>query len=131
MRLSDDKKGKGTMAHKATYSYINEVLAIFDSTTNETLEEASASEHALYKEWRVEGGLDEREVQLHKVTELLRHDANKYAEVTIRGMRKLFIEARGEMGLCIKVADYCADKAEGLLKPHLLENTDGDAHYIK
>ena len=119
------------MAYKTTYPYTNEILATFDNATDEALGEALANEHALYKKWRAEGGLDERKVQLRKIAELLRRDVDKYAEVMTKDMGKLFVEAKGEVDLCAEIADYYADKAEEFLKPRPLENINGDAYYIK
>ena len=68
------------MAYKTIYPFTNETLKEYANHTDAELEQAIASGHALYKKWRRENNLEERKAQLHKVAELLRRDADKYAE---------------------------------------------------
>ena len=119
------------MAYKTTYPYTNEVLKEFPNASDADLEKALAEGHALYKKWRSEGGLAERREQLHNVAAILRRDTDKYAEVMTKDMGKLFAEAKGEVELCADIADYFADKAEAFLEPQPLEDTHGDAYYLK
>ncbi|MCB5082743.1 NAD-dependent succinate-semialdehyde dehydrogenase [Streptococcus mutans] len=119
------------MAYKTTYPYTNEVLKEFANNSDADLEKALVTGHALYKKWRVEGGLEERKAQLHKVADILRRDVDKYAEVMTKDMGKLFTEAKGEVELCAEIADYFADKAEEFLEPKAFEPIHGDAYYIK
>jgi succinate-semialdehyde dehydrogenase/glutarate-semialdehyde dehydrogenase len=119
------------MAYKTIYPYTNEILKEFDNASDADLENALATGHSLYKEWRVENDLDARKVQLHKIADILRRDRDKYAEVMTKDMGKLFTEAQGEVDLCAEIADYYADKAEDFLKPTPLEDINGQAYYIK
>ena len=119
------------MAYKTIYPFTNETLKEYANHTDAELEQAIASGHALYKKWRRENNLEERKAQLHKVAELLRRDADKYAETITKDMGKLIGEAKGEVLLCADIADYYADKADEFLKPQVLETAAGEAYYIK
>ena len=119
------------MAYKTTYPYTDQVLKEYTNATDAQVEQALIEGHALYKKWRATGGLEERKAQLHKVADLLRRDRDKYAEVMTKDMGKLFTEAQGEVELCADIADYYADKADEFLAPVPLDDTHGDAYYIK
>lgn len=124
-------KGEVNMAYKTIYPFTNETLKEYANHTDAELEQAIASGHALYKKWRRENNLEERKAQLHKVADLLRRDADKYAETITKDMGKLIGEAKGEVLLCADIADYYADKADEFLKPQVLETAAGEAYYIK
>ena len=96
------------MAYKTIYPFTNETLKEYANHTDAELEQAIASGHALYKQWRRENNLEERKAQLHKVADLLRRDADKYAETITKDMGKLIGEAKGEVLLCADIADYYA-----------------------
>lgn len=119
------------MAYQTTYPYTNEVLQSYDTISDAEIEQALATAHALYKDWRKKDALQERKAQLHKIADLLRRDRDKYAEVMTKDMGKLFTEAQGEIDLCAAIADYYADKAEAFLAPQPLETDSGDAYYLK
>ena len=85
------------MAYKTIYPFTNETLKEYANHTDAELEQAIASGHALYKKWRRENNLEERKAQLHKVADLLRRDADKYAETITKDMGKLIGEAKGEV----------------------------------
>ena len=118
------------MAYQTTYPYTNEVLQSYDTISDAEIEQALATAHALYKDWRKKDALQERKAQLHKIADLLRRDRDKYAEVMTKDMGKLFTEAQGEIDLCAAIADYYADKAEAFLAPQPLETDNGDAYYL-
>ncbi|MGZ7242456.1 aldehyde dehydrogenase family protein, partial [Streptococcus pyogenes] len=69
------------MTYQTIYPFTNEVLKTYDNATDADLETALDKAHLLYKKWRVENDLQERKIILHKVAELLRRDADKYAEI--------------------------------------------------
>lgn len=119
------------MAYQTIYPFTNEVLKTYDNATDADLETALDKAHLLYKKWCVENDLQERKIILHKVAELLRRDADKYAEIMTKDMGKLFSEAKGEVELCAEIADYFADKAEEFLQPQSFEPIHGEAYCIK
>lgn len=119
------------MAYQTKYPYTNEVLKTYDNTTDAEIQDALDKGHKLYKQWRKTDDLAERKGQLKKLAEILRNDADKYAEILTKDMGKLFKEAKGEVQLCAKIADYYADKAEQFLEPTPLETNTGEAYYIK
>lgn len=119
------------MPYQTKYPYTNEVLKTYDNTTDAEIQDALDKGHKLYKQWRKTDDLAERKGQLKKLAEILRNDADKYAEILTKDMGKLFKEAKGEVQLCAKIADYYADKAEQFLEPTPLETNTGEAYYIK
>ena len=119
------------MAYKTTYPYTHEVLKTYEDSSDLQVEETLKAGHELYKKWRREDLLDERRDQLHLVADILRRDADKFAEIMTKDMGKLFAESKGEVELSADIADYYADKAEEFLQPVDLETDAGDAYYVK
>ena len=119
------------MAYKTIYPYTGEVLKEYANHTEEDLERALATGHALYKKWREENSLDSRKAQLHQVANLLRRDADKYAKILTHDMGKLIDEAKFEVLLCADIADYFADKADEFLKPEIFPTAAGEAYCVR
>ncbi|MDD7592663.1 MAG: NAD-dependent succinate-semialdehyde dehydrogenase [Peptoniphilaceae bacterium] len=119
------------MAYQTKYPFTNEVLQEYESHTDEQVEQALTKAHALYKKWRREDLLDERKAQLKKIAELLRRDADHYAEVMTKDMGKLIAESKAEVYLCAMIADYFADHADEFLKPIPFESPAGDAYVLR
>lgn len=119
------------MSYETKYPYTNEVLKTYEDTTDAEIQEALDKGHKLYKKWRKSDDLSERKAQLKKLAEILKRDADKYAEILTKDMGKLFAEAKGEVQLSAKIAEYYANKAEEFLEPTPLETNTGDAYYVK
>lgn len=119
------------MAYQTTYPFTNDVLYQFDNMSDQALEEALERGHLLYKKWRAADHLEERKAQLRQIGAILRRDRDKYAEYMTKDMGKLFKEAKGEIELCAKIADYYADKADEFLASVPLETNSGQAYYVK
>lgn len=119
------------MAYETKYPFTNEVLKTYTDTTDAEIQEALEKGHKLYKDWRKNDKLQERKKQLKKLAEILRRDVDKYAEILTKDMGKLIQEAKDEVNLCAKIADYYANKAEDFLKEQPLETNTGEAYYIK
>lgn len=119
------------MSYETKYPYTNEVLKTYEDTTDAEIQEALYKGHKLYKKWRKSDDLSERKAQLKKLAEILKRDADKYAEILTKDMGKLFAEAKGEVQLSAKIAEYYANKAEEFLEPTPLETNTGDAYYVK
>ncbi|MGT2744449.1 NAD-dependent succinate-semialdehyde dehydrogenase [Streptococcus phocae subsp. phocae] len=119
------------MAYQTTYPFTNDVLYQFDNMSDQALEEALERGHLLYKKWRAADHLEERKAQLRQIGAILRRDRDKYAEYMTKDMGKLFKEAKGEIELCAKIADYYADKADEFLAAVPLETNSGQAYYVK
>ena len=130
-KLSLPNHKEDVMAYQTIYPYTNEVLKTYDNASDADLEKALAAGHDLYKKWRADGGLSERKAILHQVADLLRRDADFYAETMTKDMGKLFTEAKGEVELCAEIADYFADKAEEFLQPQSFEPIHGEAYCLK
>ncbi|KPJ22083.1 NAD-dependent succinate-semialdehyde dehydrogenase [Streptococcus phocae] len=119
------------MAYQTTYPFTNDVLYQFDNMSDQALEEALERGHLLYKKWRAADHLEERKAQLRQIGAILRRDRDKYAEYMTKDMGKLFKEAKGEIELCAKIANYYADKADEFLASVPLETNSGQAYYVK
>lgn len=119
------------MVYQTKYPYTNEVLKTYTDTTDAEIQEALEEGHNLYKEWRKNNQLQERKSQLKKLAEILRRDVNKYAEILTKDMGKLIKEAKDEVKLSAKIADYYADNAEEFLEEQPLKTNTGEAYYIK
>ncbi|KGR73110.1 NAD-dependent succinate-semialdehyde dehydrogenase [Streptococcus phocae subsp. salmonis] len=119
------------MAYQTTYPFTNDVLYQFDNMSDQALEEVLERGHLLYKKWRAADHLEERKAQLRQIGAILRRDRDKYAEYMTKDMGKLFKEAKGEIELCAKIADYYADKADEFLAAVPLETDSGQAYYVK
>lgn len=119
------------MAYQTTYPFTNDILYQFDNMSDQALEEALERGHLLYKKWRAADHLEERKAQLRQIGAILRRDRDKYAEYMTKDMGKLFKEAKGEIELCAKIADYYADKADEFLAAVPLETNSGQAYYVK
>lgn len=119
------------MAYETKYPYTNEVLKTYENTSDAEIQEALDKGHKLYKKWRKSDDLSERKAQLKKLAEILNRDADKYAEILTKDMGKLVSEAKGEVQLSAKIANYYADNAEKFLEPTPLDTNTGEAYYIK
>lgn len=119
------------MVYQTKYPYTNEVLKTYTDTTDAEIQEALEEGHRLYKEWRKNNQLQERKSQLKKLAKILRRDVDKYAEILTKDMGKLIQEAKDEVKLSAKIADYYADHAEEFLKEQPLKTNTGEAYYIK
>lgn len=119
------------MAYQTKYPFTNEVLKTYQDTSDQEIESALSDGHALYQKWRKQDHLDQRKKQLKALAKILRRDVNQYAETMTKDMGKLFSEAKDEVKLSAKIADYYADHAEEFLKPQSLSTNTGEAYYVK
>lgn len=111
------------MAYKTTNPYTGEVIADFNTLTNEELEKKLAKAQAAYKSWS-KTTFEERATILHKAAELAVARREELAAINTIETGKLVTIAAWEINLCADIMNYYADNAKKLLKPHFIETTD-------
>ncbi|WP_430490471.1 NAD-dependent succinate-semialdehyde dehydrogenase [Lactiplantibacillus pentosus] len=119
------------MAYQTTNPYTNEVVKTYDNATADQIEQALATGHALYKQWRKEP-VTSRAATLHKIAASLREHKDELAKIATIDMGKLLTESQGEVELCAMIADYYADHGAELLAPTPISTiATGDAEIEK
>jgi len=64
--------------------------------------------HAAFLDWRTKSH-DERAPYLRKIAEVLRANANRFAELMTREMGKLIKDGKTEVEICARILEYTAD----------------------
>lgn len=118
------------MAYKTTDPYTNTVVKEYPNATDAELEQALATGHALYKQWR-QTTPDSRSATLHKVADLMREEKKYLATFITKDMGKLIGESEAEVELCANIADYFADHGAEFAKSEPLTTDAGKAYYLK
>lgn len=119
------------MAYKTINPYTNELVKEYPDATDEELEQALETGHALYSTFKKQE-MEERAELLRKIAEEIRNRSDEMARTLTIEMGKLIGEAEGEVALVAMIADYFADHAEEMLKPEKIEtgaNGEAEIHY--
>lgn len=117
------------MAYRSTNPYTGEIVAEFDTLTNEELEAKLAKAQEAYKTWS-KTSFEERAALMKKAAQLARERRDELAAINTIETGKLVTIAAWEMNLCADIMEYYAETAEESLKPHYIKTTDqmaGDA----
>lgn len=117
------------MAYASINPYNNEVLHTYTDTTDEEVEVAIASAHALYKKWRNDPVSSRADI-LYKLADYFEAHEQELAEVLTKEMGKRIVEAKGEVALTAMIARYYADNAERVLQPRTVKSVMGEAQII-
>lgn len=118
------------MAYKTTYPYTGEVLKEYSNATEQDLEQALTTGHALYKTWR-DSPVSERAALLHQIAGLMKERKEELAQAMTYDMGKLLTEALGEVDLCIGIVEYYAQNGEKFMESVPVESPAGRAYYAK
>lgn len=108
------------MAYQTINPYTNEVVKTYPNATDQELEQALTTGHALYQDFKKQA-IRERGEILHAVAKNIRAHADELARACTIDMGKLLTEAQGEVELCAMIADYFADHGAEMLAPVSLE----------
>ncbi|GAX02926.1 succinate-semialdehyde dehydrogenase [Secundilactobacillus pentosiphilus] len=108
------------MAYATINPYTNEVVKEYPFATEEELQAALTTGHALYKQNRKQP-VAERAAILHNVAAKLREHAAELARACTIDMGKLLRESEGEVELCAIIADWFADHGEEILTPEKID----------
>jgi succinate-semialdehyde dehydrogenase/glutarate-semialdehyde dehydrogenase/succinyl-CoA reductase len=119
------------MNQKITISTINpateEVISTYDSMTKEQIQNQVARAKSAFLEWRE--NLEKRRSCLYALTEYLRKNKIKLAEVATREMGKVVKEAISEVEKCAWALEFYADNGANFLSDEVL-NTDARKSFI-
>lgn len=111
------------MAYKSTNPYTGQVVATFDTLTDEQLEQKLQKAQKAFESWR-KTSYAERGAILHKAAELMLERREKYGAINTIETGKPLQIAVWENNLCADIMTYYADHAAEHLKPHFVETTD-------
>lgn len=111
------------MAYISRNPYNNEVMAEFDTLTDEELEAKVVKAQTAFKSWK-NSSFEERAKILHKAADLIRERSQELAEINTKETGKILSVALMENNMCADILDYNADHGAEFLKPHFLETGD-------
>lgn len=111
------------MAYISRNPYNNEVMAQFDTLTDEELELKVQKAQTAFKTWK-NTTFEERAKILHNAATLIRERTQELAALNTKETGKLLSVALMENNMCADILDYNADHGAEFLKPHYLETND-------
>lgn len=117
------------MAYQTINPYTDEIIKTYDNHDDAYVEEAIEKGHQLYKNWR-DDPVESRAGLLYKLADIFEARADELAKVLTVDMGKRFVEAQGEVALCVAIARYYADHAADFLKPEPIQSEMGEAQVI-
>lgn len=113
------------MAYQTINPATGETLKTFEDISNADLEGALATAQACYEsDWR-HRSVGKRAAVMSRAAEILRKDAQQYAQIITLEMGKLIGTAMAEIGLSADILDYYARNAEGFLEPEVVADSPG------
>jgi succinate-semialdehyde dehydrogenase/glutarate-semialdehyde dehydrogenase len=119
-------KAKKAAAYQSVNPYDGKVVKIFETLTDQQLEEKLAAAANCFATWR-QTTFAARAVVVAKAAAILRAKADEFARPVTLEMGKRIDEARGEVALSADIIDYYAKNAEHFLAPQKLEPSSGEA----
>lgn len=111
------------MAYISRNPYDNEVMAEFDTLTDEELEAKVVKAQTAFKTWK-NTSFEQRAKILHKAAALIRERSEELAAINTKETGKILSVALMENNMCADILDYDADHGAEFLKPHFLETND-------
>lgn len=117
------------MSYQTINPLTDEVLKTYPNHDAAYVERALVKGDALYKQWRNDP-VASRGPVLNKVADLMAAQSDALAKILTVEMGKRFVEAQGEVALCIWIARYYAEHAADFLKPEHIKSSIGTAQVI-
>lgn len=111
------------MAYRSANPYTGEVLATFETLTDDQLEAKLQKAQKAYEFWR-KTSFEERAAILHKAAQLMTERREALGAINTLETGKLISIAIWENNLCADIMNYYADHAKQLLAPHYVETAD-------
>lgn len=111
------------MSYKSTNPYTGEVVATFETLTDEQLEGKLQKAHEAFQLWKNKT-FEERAAVLRRAAELVIERRDELASYNTIETGKLFMESAWEMNICADMFNYYADNGAEMLKSHFIENPD-------
>ena len=109
---------------KSTNPYTNEVLAEFQSHTQEELEAKLSAGSIAFSSWK-ETSFSKRAELMGNAARVLKDNREKYAKIISLEMGKVLKESLAEVDKCALACKYYADNAASFLKEEPIELPDG------
>lgn len=113
------------MPYATVNPFTGATIKTFPDATDAEVQQAIAAAHDAFSGWK-ETSFETRAAVMHKAADILRCDADAYAEILTLEMGKLLGEARDEVELCAGIFDYYADNAVAQLAPQELPFANGE-----
>jgi len=117
------------MSYQTINPLTDEVLKTYPNHDAAYVEQALVKGDVLYKQWRNDP-VASRGPVLNKVADLMAAQSDALAKILTVEMGKRFVEAQGEVALCIWIARYYAEHAADFLKPEHIKSSIGTAQVI-
>lgn len=111
------------MAYQSTNPYTNEVVAKFNTLTDEELEKKLEKAQKAFSAWS-QTPIEERAAILHRAAELMSERREELGAINTIETGKPIQIAVWENNLCADIMHYYADNAAEFFKPHFVEKTD-------
>lgn len=113
---------------KAINPATNELIKEYHEHSTEEINQIIELVNEEFKLWRT-SSFSHRSTLMHRASEILRKNVDKYAELISLEMGKIISESRAEIEKCAWVCDYYADNAEGFLTDEVVE-TDASRSFV-
>lgn len=123
-------KGEKVMTYQTIYPYTGKQMYAYPNATDQEVNQALDTAHALYRKWRNET-VASRKPQLLAIATLMKDRRQQLSEKIVYDMGKLLTEAQAEVDLCVRIVEYYAKNAEKMLQPVELQVPMGKAKYVK
>lgn len=114
------------MAYQSKNPYNNQVLATFETLTDEQLEQKLAKAHEAFQSWK-NTSFEERAAILRRAAELVIERREELASYNTLETGKLFMESAWEMNIVADMFNHYADNGADYLKPEIIKNPDQNA----
>jgi succinate-semialdehyde dehydrogenase/glutarate-semialdehyde dehydrogenase len=111
------------MAYQTINPYTDEVVKSFPTATDDEIEAAIDRAHEAFLSWR-ETSFEQRAKIMQNTADILREKQDEFAELITLEMGKLLAEAKAEVELSAKIAEYYANRAADLLAPRFIQSKD-------
>lgn len=111
------------MAIQTLNPYTEEVVATFDTLSDEQVDAVIDQADAAFHEWKTTP-ISTRTALMAEAAQRLRDNADYYAEILTREMGKVIAEARAEVELTAEIFDYYVKNTDRLLEPEPIPVSD-------
>jgi succinate-semialdehyde dehydrogenase/glutarate-semialdehyde dehydrogenase len=116
------------MTQKAINPTTGEVIKEYEEMSLNEVEILISNMNSEFQKWRKKP-FSERALLMKKAADILRENADEYAELMALEMGKSIRGGRSEANKCAWVCDYYADNAEEFLKPEIVD-TEADKSFV-
>ncbi|MHA1255959.1 MAG: NAD-dependent succinate-semialdehyde dehydrogenase [Promethearchaeota archaeon] len=116
------------MTQKAINPTTGEIIKEYEEMSLNEVEILITNMDSEFQKWRKKT-FSERALLMKKAADILRDNADEYAELMALEMGKSIKGGRSEANKCAWVCDYYADNAEEFLKPEIVD-TEADKSFV-